>query len=272
MNVFTHKIKVFSALSLSLALITPLFAFTGNAQERATSNHRDSDQKFIENPDRSTDAETVIQSSEFMVSDTLPASLEEPQKPVKDQKPLFALKTNLLYDAATIINVSLEVPIGKHWSIAGEFIFPWWLNEKKQNALQVYNGNLEVKYWFGSREKQKRGKFSTMTGWFIGVYGGGAVYDVEYKGKGYQGESLFSTGLMGGYAHSIGKCLRLEYALGVGYMQTHYKRYDAKISTADNQWRLYRQDSGNAKWIGPTQAKISLVWMLGRNVKKGGVR
>lgn len=186
----------------------------------------------------------------------------------KLQKPLLALKTNLLYDAVTVLNFAVEVPIGKHYSVAGEFIFPWWLDYKRQNCLQVYSGNVEGKYWFEPRkEKYTDGEFSSMTGWFAGVYAGIALYDVEYRGKGYQGEFLLSAGIMGGYAHSIGRNLRMEYSLGVGYMQTNYRSYESKISASDNEWYLYRQSSGTFKWVGPTQAKISLVWMLNRNVK-----
>ena len=62
-------------------------------------------------------------------------------------KPLFALKTNLLFDLLSGLNVEVEVPIGKHFSLAGEWIFPWWLWEKKQYALEILNGNLELRYW-----------------------------------------------------------------------------------------------------------------------------
>ncbi|MFR5958536.1 MAG: DUF3575 domain-containing protein [Bacteroides stercoris] len=41
--------------------------------------------------------------------------------------PLFALKTNLLFDVALIPNFEIEIPIGRHWSVNGEYMFPWWL-------------------------------------------------------------------------------------------------------------------------------------------------
>ena len=37
-----------------------------------------------------------------------------------------ALKTNLLLDAVTAVNAEIEFPIGKHFSILVEDIFPWW--------------------------------------------------------------------------------------------------------------------------------------------------
>lgn len=181
------------------------------------------------------------------------------------RKPLFALKTNLLYDLGTALNVAVEIPIGQRWSMAVEWIFPWWLWEKKQYALEIMNGNLEARYWWGDRAGREQ-----MTGWFTGMYGGGGIYDVEWKTKGYQGE-FFTGGFTGGFAHKIGRNLRMEYSLGVGYIDSHYRKYVPK-KCVDGDWHLIRQKSGNFNWVGPTQAKVSLVWMIGHNSKKGDKR
>lgn len=185
-------------------------------------------------------------------------------------KPLFALKTNLLFDAASLLNIELEVPIGKRWSVAGEWIFPWWLSDRKQHSLQVLSGNVEGKYWFGNRETLPNGnKRHVMTGWHAGIYAGGGYYDLEWNKVGYQGEFFIAAGISGGYAHTINKNgnLRMEYSLGIGYMQTNYRQYDAEQDTNGN-WHLYRRGNGRYTWIGPTRARISLVWMI--NSKKKG--
>lgn len=184
-----------------------------------------------------------------------------------EKKPLFAVKTNLLFDVASALNVEIEIPIGKRWSIAAEYIFPWWLWENKQYALQTLSGNLEGRYWFGDRETRPQ-----LTGWFVGLYTGGGYYDVEWGNKGYQGEFFIAAGLSGGYAHTIGKRndnWRMEYSLGVGYMQTKYRKYVPKYGL-DNEWHLIRQNDGRYSWIGPTRAKISLVWMLNHGYRKKG--
>lgn len=178
------------------------------------------------------------------------------------RKPLFALKTNLLFDLATALNVEVEVPIGKQWSVAGELIFPWWLLNDKQYCLQLLSGNLEGRYWFGDRTNR-----APLTGWFTGIYTGGGLYDLEWKVKGYQGEFFIAAGVSGGYAHKIKRNLSIEYSLGVGYLKTHYREYEPKMGE-DNEWHLIRKKSGNYTWFGPTRAKISLVWML--NYKKEG--
>lgn len=183
-------------------------------------------------------------------------------------KPLFALKTNLLFNAISLLNLELEVPLGKHISVVGEVIFPWWTfdngkADSKRHRIHLFNANIEGRYWFGNREERPK-----ITGWFAGIYAGGGLYDFEHSAKGYQGEFYIMGGLSGGYSHTINKKgnLRMEYSLGVGYMQTDYRRYEANFGS-DNKWHPVRQESGRHSWIGPTKAKISLVWMLNRKVK-----
>jgi hypothetical protein len=188
------------------------------------------------------------------------------------RKPLFALKTNLLFDLASALNVEVEVPLGKRWSVAGEYIFPWWLWERKQYCLETLSGNLEGRYWFGDRDRHR-----LLTGWFAGLYGSAGYYDLEWGKRGDQGE-FFGGGLSVGYAHTINKRgnLRLEYSLGVGYLTTHYREYHPLYGPdygLDDKWYLIREKNDRKNWIGPTRAKISLVWLLDYGYKKkGGLR
>ncbi len=183
-----------------------------------------------------------------------------------ENAPLFAVKTNLLYDIVLIPNIEIEVPIGNRWSLAGEWIFPWWVTKNNGNALQIQAGTIEGRYWLGEREK-----LPLLTGWFGGVYAGGGYYDLQYKNNGYQGEFFIAAGLSAGYAHTINKRgnLRMEYNIGLGYLKTEYRYYEGK---EDNKFLVWQYD-GNYSWIGPTKLEVSLVLMLNHNRKKrGGVR
>lgn len=215
------------------------------------------------------EATKVLVTSE--ATDSIPNTAElatllpTPPTPIEYvYKPLLAIKTNLLFDLASLINIEVEVPIGNRWSVAGEWIFPWWLWEKKQHCLELMNGNVEGRYWLGNRQKHAK-----LTGWFGGFYAGGGYYDLEWEKKGYQGEFFIATGLSTGYSHSIGKNLRLEYSLGIGYMETKYREYEA-VKKNDDEWHLMRRTSGRYTWIGPTKARISLVWILNSKHKKEG--
>ncbi len=196
-------------------------------------------------------------------------------EPTFVRKPLFALKTNLLYDAATVLNVSAEVPIGKRVSLAAEWICPWWRwdngqIDSKRHRLQLLYGNVEARVWFGSRER-----IPILTGWYAGLYSGGGKYDFEYDKAGVQGEFFVAAGLSAGYAHTINKAhtLRMEYSASVGYVETHYRDYNSIYGEGvDDKWHPIRKSTGEYTYIGPTALKVSLVWMLHNNTKVKGDR
>ena len=173
--------------------------------------------------------------------------------------PLFAVKTNLLFDAALMPNIELEVPIGKRWSLNGEYMFPWWLINDDRYCLQVLMGGVEVRYWPGRRSGR-----DVLTGHFLGLYAGGGKYDLQWDKNGYQGEFFIAAGVSYGYAHSIARNLRLEYNIGIGMLRTDYRHYHSR----DNHQTLLWQENGEYTWLGPTKLKISLVWLItGKNKK-----
>ena len=175
------------------------------------------------------------------------------------RRPLFAVKTNLLFDAALMPNIELEVPIGKRWSLNGEYMFPWWLINDDRYCLQILMGGLEVRYRPGKRSGR-----DVLTGHFIGPYAGGGKYDLQWDKNGYQGEFFIAAGVSYGYAHSIARNLRLEYNIGIGMLRTDYRHYHSR----DNHRTLLWQENGEYTWLGPTKLKISLVWLItGKNKK-----
>lgn len=177
----------------------------------------------------------------------------------------LAIKTNLLYDVATVANIGVEAPIRDHWSVAFEWVCPWWSSYDNQKYLQLLYGNLEGRYWFGNREDRPQ-----LTGWFAGLAAGGGLYDLMYDAlHGIQGE--FSTcGVVGGFAHTINRSgtLRLEYAVGLGWMGTEYVKYwwdeydYTLISPSPQTWKT--------NWFGPTKVQVSLVYMLKIRSKVSG--
>ena len=208
-------------------------------------------------------ADTIVKEKQVIA---LPPEVAEPiitNSYVR--KPILAIKTNLLYDALLIPNIKVEVPIGDRFSISGEWIFPWWVGENNDKALQILAGTVDGRYWFGDRIERDK-----LTGWFGGFYAGGGLYDIQYNSEGYQGEFFIAAGLSGGYAHSINKNgnLRMEYSLGMGYLQTNYRYYKGE----ENNKYLVWQSNGKYSWIGPTKLEVSLVWMLNFKRKIGGAR
>lgn len=201
---------------------------------------------------------------------TLPeVSYKQPESNVSvishraEKRTLFALKTNLLFDLAMAPNIEVEVPIGSRWSVSGEWMFPWWLFKGDKYCFQVLSGGLEGRYWLGKRENHR-----ILAGHFLGLYAEGGKYDLQWDSNGYQGEFYIASGISYGYSAPISKHLNLEFSLGIGLLRTDYRHYH----TQHNYQTLLWQENGKYTWFGPTKAKISLVWLLGRKTKKGGAR
>lgn len=164
---------------------------------------------------------------------------------------VLALKNNLLYDLALAPNLEIEVPIGKRWSLNTECKCPWWLNNSRDFCYQLLSGGVEGRYWLGNREHRSR-----ITGHFIGLYAEGGIYDFQFGGDGYQGKYYGASGLTYGYVKQIARHLALEFSLGVGYLTTEYRKY------APYNDDLIWTNSGRYNFIGPTKAKVSLVWLI----------
>ena len=183
-------------------------------------------------------------------------NIPEPEVlPDKYKQMIFALKTNLLYDAVTALNFEVEVPLGKRWSVMWEDVFPWWETGNKY-CFQHWEMGPEVRYWFRPWDPQGVDK---LRGFFAGVYGMTAKYDFQYdRSLDYQGE-YWSTGLSAGWTTALGrtKWCNLELSLAVGFLRTQYRGY----IPADDYSLLIRNpyDAGSIDYFGPTKAKVSFV-------------
>lgn len=174
----------------------------------------------------------------------------------------FALKSNLLYDALLIPNLSLEASIGSGWTLGAGGMFAWWSKDAKHRYWRIYGGDLEIRKYFGTLAKSK-----PLQGHHLGIYGDFLTYDFEFGAKGYQSKATYAAGIRYGYSHPIANRLNLDFALGIGYLHSNYKTYVPRDGC------YVYQETKKQKWLGPTQAEISLVWLLGKgntNKKKGG--
>lgn len=174
----------------------------------------------------------------------------------------FALKSNLLYDALLVPNLSLEASIGSGWTLGAGGMLAWWSKDAKHRYWRIYGGDLEIRKYFGTLAKSK-----PLQGHHLGIYGDFLTYDFEFGAKGYQSKATYAAGIKYGYSHPIANRLNLDFALGIGYLHSNYKTYVPRDGC------YVYQETKKQKWLGPTQAEISLVWLLGKgntNKKKGG--
>lgn len=171
------------------------------------------------------------------------------RKSDRDSVPRFALKTNLLYAAALMINAEAEYYLRKRLSLNIDWQYAWWSKRSKHKYYRLAAVSPELRYWFASKENFR--------GHFGGFYLGTGLYEFMFKPtRGIQGEFFIAGGLTYGYMFPIGRRMRMELSLGVGYMMTEYRRYHW-----DRGCYVYEKTQ-RYSYFGPTKAKVSLVFPL----------
>lgn len=197
------------------------------------------------------------------VVETVQEPIEESvqqEEPSKEKKPYYiAAKTNLLYDAAIVPNVGVEVYLGKNFSVAGNWMYSWWKSDRVSWYWRTYGGDLALRYWFGRAAKEK-----PLTGHHIGLYGQILTYDIEVGGRGYLGDRWsYGGGLEYGYSLPVRQRLNIDFTLGLGYLGGEFQEY--LPIDGHYVWQVTKMRN----WIGPTKLEVSLIWQLGRgNINK----
>lgn len=177
-----------------------------------------------------------------------------------EYKPLLNVRTNLLYDLGTVLNVGIEYyPRNPRWSMAGHYTFPWWSNDKKHQYLQILDWSLEARYYLQRKRYH--------TGWYAAPYVHWNLYDISIDAEyGWQGEGK-GCGLSIGYTHYIGDSQRwkFEYFFRLGYYQTTFDPYHASNPYNDKyyyDWEWLPEEfiprNHRLQMLGPTGAGITL--------------
>ena len=168
-------------------------------------------------------------------------------------RPTLALKTNLLYHLAAVApNVAIEWPLDSigRMTMEAEYLQPWWIWAHNSYALQGQHIGLQMKVYLGNRHRHRR-----FYGHYLALHLAAGYYDLQRKGKGYQGEYLMG-GINWGVVFSIGKNIALDLGLGAGLLPTRYRYYE---NDDKDNLQMWKRD-GNLLWKGPTNAHISFVW------------
>ena len=170
----------------------------------------------------------------------------------------WAVKTNLLYDAALTMNLGGEVRLAPRWSfdLSGN-LNAWTVNDHKWKHWLVQP---EARYWF----------CDAFAGHFVGAHALGGEYnvgniDLDFKMLGtdfrrlkdhrYQGW-FAGLGIAYGYSWILGRHWNLEAELGIGWIYTRYDVYPC----ADCGTKLAKDRHHN--YFGPTKAAVNLVYVF----------
>lgn len=172
-----------------------------------------------------------------------------------------AIKNNLLYDAAMIPNIGVEVALQDNWSLCGNWLYAWWQNDSRHRFWHFYGGEIEVRKWLG-----KRARTHVLQGHHLGSYFMGGTYDFEWGHDGYMSDFSYNVGISYGYAVKIARHLTLDFVIGIGYVGGYYRKYKPE----NGGYCIL--EYGDRSYFGPTKAEISLVWAIGDlfKGKKGG--
>ncbi|MBQ5656857.1 MAG: DUF3575 domain-containing protein [Bacteroidaceae bacterium] len=229
----------------------------------------------------------VYQPIPEFVPDTMPdISVEMPTLPEleplpvtevpRKKKTILALKTNLLYDALSLVNYSIEVPIGERFSALWYHQFPWWTwgQADNQYCIRFLSIGGEGRWWFKPMPRPQMGKSvqrDRLMGHFVGVYAESGKWDFEWgRDICHQGEH-WSVGLSYGYSMPLGRRLNMEFSLSLGYASIAYRGY----TPSENYEILWRDLAKQGRWhyFGPTKVQVSLVVPITMQTKrKGGAR
>ncbi|MDF9830676.1 DUF3575 domain-containing protein [Parabacteroides sp. PF5-6] len=173
--------------------------------------------------------------------------------------PAVGIKTNLLYDATSSMNLGVEFRTGNRTSfdLSGNWN-PWtFSNNRKWKHILVQP---EFRWW--TKE--------TFHGHFFGLHAHYAFYNVSRLPKAifsdnmanhrYQGW-LAGAGISYGYRWNFNTNWSMEASIGVGYAYLDYKKYEC-----GNCGERIGTDTKN--YFGPTKAGITLIYTLGGKKKQ----
>lgn len=194
-----------------------------------------------------------------------PAIEPEPQEIEIVKYPIFAVRSNLLLP---LLNVGVEVPVSKHWSVGADYYYPWiWPSKSNKNCYELIFVSAEARYWFNASRNQPLPDKNYLVGHSVAAYGAWGYYDFEHNYHGHQGQ-VWSAGLDYVYALPIAKGkLRMEFQIAVGAIWSPdaqpYKVYERGGHLIRERGHLK-----NFFYVGPTKVGVSLVLPINRKIKR----
>lgn len=167
-----------------------------------------------------------------------------------------ALKTNLLYDATTTLNLGVEWGVAEKWTldISGNYN-PWEFSRNRQWKHALLQP--EARYWFCEKFNRH----------FVGAHLHGAIYNAgkmklpfhigdegiqKHRYKGW----LAGAGVSYGYHWILGKRWSLEASIGLGYAYLEYDRFRICENCKE------KTGHEGKHYFGPTKAALSIIYIL----------
>lgn len=163
----------------------------------------------------------------------------------------IAVKSNLLYDATSTLNLGVEVGLSHRWTFDFSASYnPWTFSGNRK--LKHFIVQPEARYWLCER----------FNGHFFGVHLLGGAFNIggiplpglgkEFRYEGWAG----GAGLTYGYQWMIGRRWNLEASLGLGYVYTRYDKYECAVCGEK------LEDNRTKGFFTPTRVAVSIIYLL----------
>jgi outer membrane protein OmpA-like peptidoglycan-associated protein len=169
----------------------------------------------------------------------------------EDYSPSVVLKTNLLYDATTTLNLGAEFRLNNKFTFDLPFNYnPWTFSDNKK--LKHWLVQPEFRYWL----------HESFNGSFWGLHALGGQLNTANIIDNYQYEGWFAgAGISYGYRWNLSKRWGLEATIGAGFVHLDYDKYECQTCG-----QKIAQETKNL-WM-PTKVGLSLTYTLGQTAKK----
>lgn len=171
------------------------------------------------------------------------------------KRSVFAVKTNLLYDATATVNLGVEIGLARKWTLDVSANYNAWTfaGDRKYKHILVQP---EGRFWLCERFK----------GHFFGLHAHWGTFNFanlnmpfgaipSLKDFRYQGD-LYGAGVTYGYQWYLGRHWNLEAAIGIGYARVLYDKYPCAVDCGNIL------ESGKEDYFGPTKLALSLIYMF----------
>lgn len=168
---------------------------------------------------------------------------------------LFALRTNLLYDAFLLPTLGIEWRASRSIGVRLDGSLSCW-GGSAGKVQKIWMLNPEVRWYLLSDKR-----------FYVGASGNYGEYNL-YKylignlmkdNTGYQGKR-WNAGFTVGYQLRLSRSFSVDFNLGLGYIRSEYDSF-----TLTDGVRVYKDRNRTKHFWGPTQAGISLLWTIGGN-------
>jgi len=171
------------------------------------------------------------------------------------QTPNFALKTNLLHDLTTSLNLGVELKIIRKITLDMPFTLnPWTYNRAENTKSKFFLAQPELRFW----------SCEAFNGHFFGIHGHYAYYNVghlpfppfpetmnlhRFEGK------LLGAGVTYGYHWLVSPRWSIDAEIGAGYARLWYDKFPCYACA-----KLIAHEQRN--YFGVTRAGISLLYLF----------